>query len=360
MSLATTRTTEAIALYPNRFDKQENRGQKYGLLDLAVEGANNPEGLISEDLLAKVRNSWGKDVKVPVMTGVSAANGTGLSCTITGSEQISAYATVTFATISNSFLMHPALNKQNGIKYEADYAKKYTMCMRAIAKAVDILGDTTLTANIAGSAEYKSSYLGVGNKYGALVADKIQVSVANTPNFFNDLPDILAADDLEDEMFDIVSSTNGRSIIAQIAAQGMANGTNTKYQFEDSNFRYRYSNRVTLTPATSYATMFAMPRGSLAILTRHSPDCEVGGSAGRTIGSKEWSTFTDPMIGLPMDVLTDMNCGDISALTNYAKDTAAIVEGYQFALNFAFITPYTNFGVSGVPSTIRKIDILNT
>lgn len=354
MSLVATIRQEARVAYPNMFDKFELRGQKYGLLDLALENAKMPQGIISPDLMAKAKKSWGQALKIPVMTGASAANGTGLSCTFSGTEAISAHVAVTFVTISNGFLMRPALNAQNDISYEQEFARKYTDMVRKIASAIDVVVDSTLTTNIAATAEYSSSY--IGTKY-PMVADKMQVSLANQPNYFNDLLDILAADDLEDQEFDVVGSTNMRGIVQQIFSQGAGNQTNTSYQFNTGDWDFKYSNRVVLTPTTSNATGFVMPKGSVAMISRNSPDCLAKSKIGEV---KFWDTMFDPTLGVELDTLYEPQCADISATTTNADDTAALLEGFQFAAHYAILTPYSNFATSGVSSVIRKFDLLNT
>lgn len=356
MTLVATRRQEARVAYPNMFDKFELRGQKYGLLDLAISNAKMPQGIISPDLMAKAKRGWGQAIKIPVMTSVAAANGTGLTCSASATQAISAHVAVTFVTISNGFTMNPAEYAQNDISYEQVFARQYTDTIRKIAAAVDVVVDSTLTANIAAAAEYSSSYVGAAGKYGALVGDKVQVSLAQQPNFFNDWLDILAADDLEDQEFDVVGSTNLRGIVQQIFSQGAGNSTNTSYQFNTGDWAFRYSNRVIVTPTTSNATFFTLPKGAVALISQNSPDCEFGSKT----GDKEWGKMFDPTLGIELDTLTDMSCADINAITGNAKDTAALVEGYQFAAHYAILTPYSNYATSGVSSVIRKVDFLNT
>ena len=249
------------------------------------------------------------------------------------------------------------MNKQNDITYAQTFASLYTNAMRSIAKAVDILVDSTLTSNIAAAAEYSSSYLGVGNKYGALVADKIQVTLAQQPLFFNDLLDILAADDLEDEVFDIVGSTNLRGTLKQIFSQGQGNSTNQSFQDNAADWDFKFSNRLIPTPSTSNSSFFAMPKGSIALLSQNSPTNIAGYTAG---DGKQWATLFDPTVGITLDTLYEDKCADVSAETGNAKDKADVLQGFQFAGHFALLTPYTNFATSGVSSTIRKVDFLNT
>jgi hypothetical protein len=350
--LDATKLQELRAMYPNNFVRLENRGQKDGLLDLALANAMNPQGIINADIMDKARRAWGRDAKIPALTGTAAANGTGLSCTFGDNTPISELVALTFATVSNGFQMKPQVYYNNEISYEQTRSWLYTKAIREMAKAIDALFDTTLTANIATAAEYNNPY--AGTKY-PFVANKLQVSLAQQPYFFADMTAINASDDLEDERFDIVGSTNLQPTVRLIFNQGESNDENTAYQAGD--FDFRFSNRVIPTPVTSTSSFFVLPKGAIVVMSQNNPiNLENGG---RTTGDgKTFGTLFDPTLGMLMDTLYEDNCADVSGITGNPRDTASIVEGYQMAVHFAILTPYTDFATSGVPSTIRKVDFL--
>ncbi len=353
--MATTATTlQDIRInYPNLFDKFDLRGQKYSLTQLALRNTANPQGIISADLLNKARISWGRGIDIPVFSQGGQANGTGLTCTFTGTQPVSDIVNVTFVTISNGFEMQPAKNFQNEMTYPQEFMRQFTDSSRKIAVALDALFDTTLTSNITPAAQYASSYVGVGNRY-PFVADKMQVDLGDRANFMNDLTDILAADDLEDQTFDVVLSTNGRSIVRQIFAQGPANDTNTAYQFTMGDFDFVFSNRVTQTAATD-ATGFALPKGAIGIVSRNSPDAMANN---RTSDGHQFSTMFNEIIGLTTDTLTFSTCGDVQPESGNADDTTAVREFHQQAIHIGILTPYENFAGSAVSGVIRKFDWL--
>ena len=352
MAMTATARQAARIMYPNLFDQWELRGTKYGLLDLALANAMMPQGIISSDLMAKAAQSWGQVIEIPVMQAVSQANGTGLTCTFSGTESVSALVNVTWVSISNGFEMQPAKNFQNTIGYNAEFARKYTDAVRAMALAVDTALDTALTSNITPGADYNSSYVGVGNRY-PFTANVMGVDLADRPNFYNDLTAILAADDLNMPPFDVVGSTNMRSIVKQLFAQGDANDTNTAYQFRTGDFDFKFSNRVTLTPTTSDATGFVMPKGSINILSRNSPDCMAGTT---TTKGHVYGTMFEPILGVDMDTLFYSDCADINALSGNAADVSASNEVHQMAVHYALLTPYI---AGATPSgVIRKFDLL--
>jgi hypothetical protein len=267
MAMTATVLQDLRANYPSLLDKWELRPEKYALLNKGVMNAENPStGIISPDVLDKAMQSWGRNVDIPVMQVASASNGTGLACTFTGTEAVSAFVNITWVTVSNGFEMQPAKNFQNEIKYQQEFARKYSDAIRAMAGSINGAIDTALDA--AARTAYTSSY--VGTKY-TLTLDAIQSSLANRPDFFNDLVDILAADNYYSP-FDVIGSTNMRGIVRQLFAQGEANDTNTAYQFQMGDFNFSWDNDVTVSLASD-ATGYAMPAGAYGIVHRNSPDC---------------------------------------------------------------------------------------
>lgn len=351
MAMTATVLDDIRALYPSLLDRHELRQEIYALVMKGVMNANNPStGIISPDVLSKASASWGRNVDIPVMSISSDANGTGLACTFTGQEAVSDLATVTWVTVSNGFEMQPAKNFNNSINYQQEFARKYADAIRAMAIAINASVDTALTAVIENT--YTSSYIGATAKYGAIGANgAIQVSLANRPNFFNDLVDILASDDIFPR-FDTLGSINLRGIVDQIFAQGQANATNTQYQFDNGTFNFMFDKDVTVGAiAATDASAYVMPEGAYGIVTRNSPDCLQGS---QSASGYTWGTMMDPTLGMNMDTLYYDGCGDISTESGNASDTAAKVEKHQMAVHYGIITPYENTQ-TGV---IRKFDLL--
>ena len=350
MGTTNTRLQDIRVNSPSMLDKHELRPELYTLWQKGIMNATNPQGIISSDVLTKASNSWGLDVEIPVMSIASAANGTGLTCTYTGTEAVSDLVTITWATISNGFNMVPSRNAQNQINYQQEFARKYADAIRAMAGAANALVDTTLTGVIEGT--YTSSYIGAGQKYGAIAAnDAIQVSLANRPDFFNDLVDILASDDIFPQL-DVLGSINLRGIVSQLFAQGEANATNTAYQFQQGDYNFFFDKDVTVGAiAATDASAYVMPVGAYGIVSRNSPDC-LAGTENKT---HTWGTINDPTLMMDIDYLYTDGCLDNSADPSaYAGDTAVAQETHQMAMHFGILTPYESVQ-SGV---IRKFDLL--
>ena len=65
--LDATKLQEYRAMYPNNFDRLENRGSKYGLLDLALANAMNPQGIINANIMDIARRAWGTSMSIPAL-----------------------------------------------------------------------------------------------------------------------------------------------------------------------------------------------------------------------------------------------------------------------------------------------------
>lgn len=353
MAMLATTVQDSRVSYPNYHDRLELRPAYYGMLMKALENTKNPNGIINEDIIAKAKASWGRNVDIPVMSPSAAANGTGLACTAVGTEAISNMVNITWNQLSQAFEMQPAKNFQNEIDYQAEFARKYTDCIKKLALAIDSQMYTSLNTVKAAAAEYASSYVGVGNKYGALAADAIQVSLANRGDFFNDIIDINAADDLY-PIFDVIMSTNGRSIYRKLFAQGEGNTANTQYAFSDGVLDLGFSNRVTVS-AASTATGFILPKGAFGVVSRLRPDCAAGRE---TSDGKKFGKMFDPTLGMEIGTLEYSACGSIVTESGNALDTTAVREVFQLEVIFGVLTAYDNFAVSGVGNAIRKFDLL--
>jgi hypothetical protein len=346
MAMTATVLQDLRANYPSLLDRHELRPEKYGMWNKGVMNAMNPSvGIISPDVLEKAKVSWGRNVDIPVMSLTTPATGTGLACTASGTEAVSSFVNATWASISVAFEMQPAKNFQNEIKYAAEFARKYADAIRVLAGTVNAAVDTAL--NTASKNAYVSAYIGAGKKYGALdINGDIQVALASRGDFFNDLVDINADEDIY-PMFDVVGSTNLRGIVSQLYAQGEANDTNTQYQFTKGDYNFVFDKDVTVgTVVNTDATGYFMPAGAYGIISRNSPDCLANNT---TTDGKQYGTLFDPTIGLDLDYMFYSTCADINALTGNAADVAAVNEVHQMALHYAILTPFegNNTGVIG-------------
>lgn len=324
--------------YPSMLDQYDNRLGDYGLLRKANENSNMAMGVVTNDLKQKAMNSWGRTVDIPVMEPTAGGISSGLVCTPTDDVAISKFMNVTWVSVSMSWFMEPSLNEQNEISYLEMWLNQYRAKMNVIYDSVDSSIDTALIAALAPESNYSNSMIGLGNKYGALTAARIDVSLAQRELFLNDMTSINKSDDIFGRQ-DLIGSTNAESILRNTYAQGQANDTNTAFQA--GLFDATFSNNVTV-GAVSDASAYVVPKGSFGIVYRNHPDCAAGRS---TTSGKQYSTVYDPVFGADIDVTFQSVCADINAKTGNALDVANVQELHQVNVNFGIITPANSFGL---------------
>ena len=334
--------------YPNLLDQFDLRVADYGLLRKAIINSDMSDGIISADLKEKAAMSYGRTIDIPVMSQVGGAGvlGSSLACTATDSVPVSAFVNVTWVTVSTSWFMEPSKNEQNEISYLQEWANQYKAKMSAIYNNIDAAIDTALIAALCVEAQYTNSMIGVGNKYGALTANRIDVALAQRELFLNDMVSINKSDDIYGRQ-DLIGSTNAESILRNTFAQGQANDTNTGFQA--GLFDATFTNNVTV-GAASDASCYVVPKGSFGVVFRNSLDCKAGRS---TTDGKQYSTMYDSVLGTTVDTMYSSSCADINVKTGNALDTHNVQEQHQVAVNFGILTPSTDFATSAKGAVIR-------
>lgn len=338
-------------LYPNGFDRNEWRFTKSGLLTAVKEMSESPMSIITEDIKEKALKSEGRALKVPVIKQGELTVTNQRTCAIGNFENESALVTVNWATMVVNISMVKSQYAKNEITYLQDLNKKLMLVKEAFTKTMEQAIFARLELAKATAAQYNSSLVGVGNKY-PFVGDAMQVSVADQPTFFNDLEVILNEDDFHAELFHVLGSTTLSSYVRHWANQGGGNYENLSYQF--GGYSFRYSNRV-VNGATVRATGYAMPDGSIGMLTRVNIDATLGN---KTTDGTQWETaFID---GFPYEVgvMYKSTCADKSALNGTGLEhlTATMVEQWQFSLDFGLVTPYQSDPARAQP--IKKFEFI--
>ena len=348
--LANTLTQGLRAMYPNNFDKNEDRLSEYGGYALFVADTVSPESIVSADIIDKAKMSFGNTLSIPVIDGADVTIGSARTCTIADTENVSKLYALTFVTYQFGFTMTPASYFNNDIKYQADYNRKLLKYLKKFAATLDSTAIALLETDK--SQVMSSPFIGVGQKYGALVGDAIQVTQAQKSLIFNDLTAIMSQDDFYGG-YNVLGSQTLKSTVAQYANQGANNGTNTMFQFGDYSFGY--SNRATV-GAAKESTFYAMPKGTLATMNRNEPDA----IAGTVINSENYyETVQVPVVDLEMGVHYFKECGDQSGINGGAGAaglTGAVKETFIWSTDVCFVTAY-NRDIATEPSAIFKGEI---
>ena len=346
MSLLATARQEIRARYPSDLDRDELRFTRYGLLNAVKESMSSPDSIVSGDVRRQALTSNGTVQKIPVMKQGSLTVKSVRSCTIADYESESALVTVVWTTYLVEISMVPSQYGFNDIEFQDDLRKKLRLAGNTLSLAIENSIDAKLDADK--SVIYNSSLVGVGKKY-TLVADTLQVLLADQDTFFNDVDVIMNKDDFYSDSMVIVGSTELKATVRHYANQGAANTENLSYQF--GPFTYRFSNHVT---NAANATGYIWSPGSIGMLTRVDADSQRKSKANDT----EWFTDVLPGLGdIQVGVMEKRVCSDESAIG--ASLVATLKVNWAFSLDVALITPYTSNAVTDA-TVIKKFEFLNT
>jgi hypothetical protein len=200
-----------------------------------------------------------------------------------------------------------------------------------------------------------SSLIGLGQKYGALVGNAVQVTDAQKNLIYNDLSSIMSEDDFFGR-YNVLGSQALRSVVGEYANQGAANSTNTQFQFGEYDFGY--TNRIAA-GAGNVATFYAMPKGTLACVNRNEPDAILGS----TINSENyWDEVRVPIVDMDMGVRYFKECADNSTINGGAGAshlTGSMKETFIWSTDVAYITSYNSDPVTEA-GPIHKVEISAT
>ena len=348
--LANTLTQGLRAMYPNNFDKNEDRLSEYGGYALFVADTTSPESIVSGDIVDKAKMSFGNTLSIPVIDGADVTIGSARTCTIVDTENVSKLYALTFVTYQFGFTMVPASYMNNDIKYQADYNRKLLKYLKKFSATLDSTAIALLETDK--TQVMTSPFIGAGQKYGALVGDAIQVTNAQKSLIFNDATAILSQDDFYGR-YNVLGSSTLKSTVGQYSNQGANNGVNTMFQFGDYNFGY--SNRVSVA-ATKESTFYIMPEGTLATMNRNEPDA----IAGTVINSDNYfETVMVPIVDLEMGVHYYKECANNSGINGGSGATgltASVKETFIWSTDVCFVTAY-NRDIATLPSAIFKGEI---
>jgi hypothetical protein len=348
MSIVNLKRQNARGVYPSETDRQELRQQEYGYINMA---ANSTPLLINSINQQIIQNSWGAPAtQIPVFQkDVGVATASTMTCSFPSDNAEAALMNVTFVNAHVGFEIIPRLTDQSDIVTEAqDFMRQFSDKEEALANFLETAIYNAL--DTAAASTSNSAFIGVGAKFGALVGDAVQVSAAQSQFWFNDLKSIFQADNFRRNGIDVIGDAQLPSYVNQYTAQGAANSVNSLFQF--NGYQFQYSNS-TVTSGGATSTGFAMPQGSVAIISKVSPD-----AANNRVSMSDgirWSVETSELLGgLELELMVKDKCSDVSAVTGNADDTNSLVKSYQMGLNVAIVTPY-NTGTNG---GIKKFDIL--
>jgi len=352
MSIANLKRQNAQGSYPSQIDLQHLRHQEFGFISLAAKGTPIILSGANVDVL---KTSWGAPaVQLPVFQrNTTAATASALTCTFPDADADAQLFDVSFVTAHTGFRVIPRLTDQSDIVTEAqDFMRQYTDAEIALATYLET--QMAATAVTAMSTTFNSAFVGAAARYNT-ANNYLQVLTANQAGFFNDMKAIMQADNFPRTGLAVIGDAQLPSYFETYINQGAGNSENQSYQF--AGYEFSSSNSISTT-AGAMSTGYAMPMGSLGMVSRVSPDALANAvSEGSGI---RWSVEDSQLMpGVQMELMVKDSCADVSAITGNAIDKAALVKHYQLGISVAILTPYTGTGGGAQTNTgIKGFDFL--
>jgi hypothetical protein len=308
----------------SNLDAHDNRFSNYGAYATFLKDTPNLIPGYAEFVAG--RASAARTVSIPVLTRETLSTGSERSCTPTYNQATSAFVTPSWTTVETGFKMVPAEHIGNYIGYQAAFNQQ----AKAVEKAFLLDADTDAVAYLVANLTYADA--AKGNPF-FQTAYYMQVPLAFHDTFFQDLKDIMFANDIDaDAGINIVGSHRVRGLVEYYSNQGPANSANLTFQY--NGFDFAYSNRCAIGTAL-LGVAYAMPKGSLAYLSWVDIDSREGHKSG---DGKEWYEQELPLLGHNVGVLFQSSCYDGSSLLTGLN--ATLMENWSFSFDRAFTSSY--------------------
>lgn len=328
MSLVNTRIQNIRA--NSNLDRFELRPSRYGALDAFMVQSNDPAGILTPDLKEKARMSIGSTLETPVINyDADVAIGDTRTLTIADSENTSKMVQINFSTLSWGFTIAPAMYMNNEVKIQKDFETKMMKYIYKVAQKLDQMALASLAANKTKVLKNKLLY--------DFSTGKVSAKWTERENIWSDLEVMQAANDFYGPLH-IVGDAGVESIMKKIEQKGLYNAVNKQNEFAG---KIVHLTNNLAKAENKFAQGYAIPAGSLGLLTRFERDCLLGTVSG---DGHEWGIATLPVLNMQVGTYFYDSVGDYSGIAGAA--TADMVrtrkEHYGFALDVAFITAYNS------------------
>ncbi|MEA3446455.1 MAG: hypothetical protein U9R19_17205 [Bacteroidota bacterium] len=322
----------------NGADKYEDKLAGIGAYNAFKADTINLIPNIGEIIAGRVNPN--QALKFPVIKKNEQAVGTVRTIGISGTEGVSALQAITYGTITYDILLSPSSFAGNEIGYEKALMRELANADIAMARKADILAVAALDANknlVDNTSGYPLSF----------AAGLYTASNAQKDKILNVAPQILTANNFEDEGLNIIGSIETKSEVSELMQFGVYNNQNKALVLNDKNFYF--SNRL-VRGTGNQMTMFAAPKGTLAVI----PFIESDAQMGIDLGGKKYYKVFMPKLGLSVGVYEIKDAVDRSGIDGAGFEHAATYK-WQLAVDLAFVTPY-NSDTAVVTAPIHKIE----
>ena len=323
-----------------------------GALGCAIKQSNpsNPNSIINAELLARIEKSWGRDAdiiehKTGQPTFVNAR-----SFTVAANQNTSQLLAVTMKYFGFNVIVPKQmfLNRDgsglNMVSFQKDMMKKMQAGMNGMKEDME---DTILAAMKSSKTKIVRRPLDFEFVGDSLIATNsqreeilLQINPIEIGNNFN-----------ANEYLDIVGTVGVDAIARGLVEQGEQNAVNKAIRLKNKDIWL--TNSISPIPG-KFASFFAVPDGSIGIVTGTQPLCRAGEK------TKDWDFYQidGSQWGVPynIEVREFVGGADSSADTGNPRDVTDSVVKMQLGIEYAVITPIES-GSLTVPSPIIECQI---
>ncbi|MDF7810710.1 hypothetical protein [Hymenobacter sp. YC55] len=321
---------------PGGLDSLELRGSNYGALALYRKQTASATGIMTPDLRAALKASFGNTVQVPVIDYDNPTIGNVRTCAVQVGGLNSKLVTFTFFTLAFGFPMIPSQHINNDISYEDTF---YRLFEARRLKVMEVLDQGCVDHLELNKNQYFPSSI---TAYFPEVADALQVAHEDRLEFYNYVQSILETMDLGGTP-DVLVNPMAMADVRTLTKAGQTDQGDLSYLL-DGVGSFFSSNRV-VAGAGNRASMYLVADGTVAMESRIDPDCERGvthGGADNPV--REWTSQDVPGVGV-MGLFYRADCSDQSAPLagqNLQALTRTSVESYEWSADFVRIKLYNS------------------
>lgn len=282
--------------------------------------------------LESIKNSHEQVTKVPVLTKLTADNGTVRKCGTTGTGD-SAMVTLSYQTLYEGFAMSELLHDNNIVAYQAALRHNFMEKFRILHQRLEVLLAAHLEAN-------KSAVNNGSINNFDIPTSTMQVAFANRNQMFASIMTEMAENNFMPEFMNVHSMGQKMYQFLQ-QLEGAGNQNNLAPQ--QNGFIHHGSNLVTPPTGTENSSYIFVP-GTVGII---GPWMNKLHRKGAVSGPDTWTTIPDPFIpGWVWELKIQTGCVDNSSVS--VGREADLVTSFGISGEFAFVKAYTSNTDTGI------------
>lgn len=283
--------------------------------------------------LESIKNSTEQITKVPVLTKLTASNGTARKCGSGGQQGDSAMVQLTYQTLVEDFSMSELLYANNLVQYQAALRHNFMETFRNLHNRLETILDAYLETNKSAVNAGTINTFSAGNS-------TMNVASANVNQFFASILAEMAENNFTAPFMN-VHQMNQRMYQYIQQLQGSGNANNLAPQ-QDGFSHYGSNNMGTATTGTTTSYIFVP--GTVGLI---GPWKNKLHTQGADIGTDTWTTIPDPFIpGWTWELKIKRGCVDNSG-TSTGRE-ADLVTQFVISGEFAPFKAYTSNTDTGI------------